>query len=203
MTSRRWFGLNAGASNWLWLGVAVIALDQWTKWLVVQRFDEFERLVLLPVLEFMRLHNEGAAFSFLDDAGGWLMGGRRGTLAVYGTDGIREMVHCPDQETVFQHANGRFDDLLVAVAEGRSKPPTLWAMAAHRWLKPLPLDGVAYVATLLRLDEDRWIISGRLTQGHGFAAIYTPMQWEVTYLLTPPTRAFAPRDRGARDRGSR
>jgi signal peptidase II len=71
MTSRRWFGLNAGASNWLWLGVAVIALDQWTKWLVVQRFEEFERLVLLPVLEFMRLHNEGAAFSFLDDAGGW------------------------------------------------------------------------------------------------------------------------------------
>jgi signal peptidase II len=71
MTSRRWFGLSAGASNWLWLGVAVIALDQWTKWLVVQRFEEFERLVLLPVLELMRLHNEGAAFSFLDDAGGW------------------------------------------------------------------------------------------------------------------------------------
>jgi signal peptidase II len=71
MTDRRWFGLSAGASNWLWLGIAVIALDQWTKWLVVQRFDEFERLVLLPVLEFMRLHNEGAAFSFLDDAGGW------------------------------------------------------------------------------------------------------------------------------------
>lgn len=71
MTSRRWFGLNAGASNWLWLGVAVIAFDQWTKWLVVQRFDEFDRLVLLPVLEFMRLHNEGAAFSFLSNAGGW------------------------------------------------------------------------------------------------------------------------------------
>jgi signal peptidase II len=71
MTRRRWFGLSAGASNWLWLGVAVIALDQWTKWLVVQRFEEFERLTLLPVLEFMRLHNEGAAFSFLDDAGGW------------------------------------------------------------------------------------------------------------------------------------
>jgi len=71
MTNRRWFGLSAGASNWLWLGVTVIALDQWTKWLVVQRFEEFERLTLLPVLELMRLHNEGAAFSFLSDAGGW------------------------------------------------------------------------------------------------------------------------------------
>jgi signal peptidase II len=72
MSARRWFSLQAGASNWLWLGVAVIVLDQWTKALVVQRLDEeFDRIVLLPVLELMRLHNEGAAFSFLDDAGGW------------------------------------------------------------------------------------------------------------------------------------
>ena len=71
MTERRWFGLNAGASNWLWLGVAVIVLDQWTKWLIVDRFDEFQQLVLLPVLEIMRLHNTGAAFSFLSNASGW------------------------------------------------------------------------------------------------------------------------------------
>jgi hypothetical protein len=132
----------------------------------------------------------GLMFARRFDAGGWLVGGRRGTLAVYGTDGVREMVHCPNQEIVFQHASGRFDDLLVAVGEQRDSPPTLWAISAHRWMKPLVLDGVAYVATLLRLDEDRWLLCGRLTQGMGFAAIYTPMQWEVTYLLTPPTRAF-------------
>jgi signal peptidase II len=71
MRERRWFGLQAGAANWLWLSVAVIALDQWTKALVAERFDELDRYVLLPMLELMRLHNEGAAFSFLDDAGGW------------------------------------------------------------------------------------------------------------------------------------
>ena len=71
MTERRWFGLNAGAANWLWLGVVVMALDQWTKWLIVERFDEFEPYVLLPVLEIMRLHNTGAAFSFLSNASGW------------------------------------------------------------------------------------------------------------------------------------
>ena len=71
MTERRWFGLSAGASNWLWLGVAVMVLDQWTKWLVVEHFEEFEELVLLPVLDLMRLHNTGAAFSFLSDASGW------------------------------------------------------------------------------------------------------------------------------------
>jgi signal peptidase II len=71
VSERRWFSLRSGASNWLWLGVAVIVLDQWTKSLVVDRFEEFDRIVLLPVLELMRLHNEGAAFSFLSDAGGW------------------------------------------------------------------------------------------------------------------------------------
>ncbi len=71
MSSRRWFALNAGASNWLWLSVAVIALDQVTKYLIREHFAEFEELVLLPVLEFMRLHNEGAAFSFLSGASGW------------------------------------------------------------------------------------------------------------------------------------
>jgi signal peptidase II len=71
MTERRWFSLHAGASNWLWLGVAVIVLDQWTKSLVVERLAEFDRVVLLPVLELMRLHNTGAAFSFLSDAAGW------------------------------------------------------------------------------------------------------------------------------------
>ena len=68
---RRWFSLQSGASNWLWVGVAVIALDQWTKSLIVERFEEFGGVVLLPVLELMRLHNEGAAFSFLSNAGGW------------------------------------------------------------------------------------------------------------------------------------
>jgi signal peptidase II len=71
MTERRWLSMNAGASNWLWLGVAVMALDQWTKWLIAERFDEFDEYVVLPVLDIMRLHNTGAAFSFLSDADGW------------------------------------------------------------------------------------------------------------------------------------
>jgi signal peptidase II len=71
MTERRWLSMNAGASNWLWLGVAVMVLDQWTKWLILERFDEFEEYVVLPVLDIMRLHNTGAAFSFLSDADGW------------------------------------------------------------------------------------------------------------------------------------
>ena len=63
--------LYKGGSRWLLLAGGVIALDQWTKSLVTARLDEFESVVLLPILDFMRLHNEGAAFSLLSDASGW------------------------------------------------------------------------------------------------------------------------------------
>ena len=60
-----------GALRWLVVAAIVVAFDQWTKLLIIEHFSEFESIVLLPVLEFMRLHNEGAAFSFLAGASGW------------------------------------------------------------------------------------------------------------------------------------
>lgn len=71
MTERRWLALNAGASNWLWLSMLVLILDQVSKRLIMHYFAEFEGVELLPMLAFMRLHNEGAAFNFLSEAGGW------------------------------------------------------------------------------------------------------------------------------------
>jgi hypothetical protein len=63
-------------------------------------------------------------------------------------------------------------------------------MSSRRWMKPLPLEGVQNVSALLRLDDSRWVVAGRLTNGQGFAAIYSPMQWELQPLQVPPTRAF-------------
>lgn len=71
MSERRWFGINAGASNWLWVSFVVMVLDQWVKGLVVERFDLYDSITVLPVLDITRLHNTGAAFSFLAGASGW------------------------------------------------------------------------------------------------------------------------------------
>ena len=59
------------ALRWLWLSVVVIALDQASKALIVAKLALYERRTPLPVLEITRLHNYGAAFSFLNDASGW------------------------------------------------------------------------------------------------------------------------------------
>jgi signal peptidase II len=59
---------------WLWLSLAVVALDQSTKFLVTRFLDLYERVEVLPVLDFTLLHNTGAAFSLLADASGWQRG---------------------------------------------------------------------------------------------------------------------------------
>jgi signal peptidase II len=56
---------------WLWLSIAVIALDQATKFLVARFLELYERVEVLPVLDFTLLHNTGAAFSLLAGASGW------------------------------------------------------------------------------------------------------------------------------------
>ena len=56
---------------WVWLSAIVVALDQFTKWFVVSRFGLYEILPVGPFLDLTRLHNEGAAFGLLSEAGGW------------------------------------------------------------------------------------------------------------------------------------
>jgi signal peptidase II len=59
---------------WLWLSVTIIAADQATKFLATRFLDLYERVVVLPVLDFTLLHNTGAAFSMLANASGWQRG---------------------------------------------------------------------------------------------------------------------------------
>ena len=61
----------SGRLVWLWLSVAVIGLDQWSKARIEQYLPLGGVRVLLPVLNLTRWHNPGAAFNFLAKAPGW------------------------------------------------------------------------------------------------------------------------------------
>src|SRR5450631_2761801 len=67
MTSDR----TRNAASWLFLSIAVVVLDQISKSYIAQHFGEFEFIRVLPVLDITRMHNVGAAFSFLASASGW------------------------------------------------------------------------------------------------------------------------------------
>ncbi|MDN3557136.1 signal peptidase II [Halomonas maura] len=57
--------------RWLWLAVAVVALDLGTKALASSLLAYAQPVVVLPFFNLTLLHNTGAAFSFLADHPGW------------------------------------------------------------------------------------------------------------------------------------
>jgi signal peptidase II len=57
--------------GWLPVTLAVILLDQITKYLITQHFQLYDMRPVLPVLDLTLMYNTGAAFSMLAMAGGW------------------------------------------------------------------------------------------------------------------------------------
>lgn len=60
------------ALSWLLLSLLVIALDQWTKHIVLGALEHLQRVEVIPgFLNWTLAFNTGAAFSFLADESGW------------------------------------------------------------------------------------------------------------------------------------
>lgn len=57
--------------RWLWLSLLVLLLDQASKQLAEASLQLYEQIPLLPFFNLTLAYNEGAAFSFLSDQGGW------------------------------------------------------------------------------------------------------------------------------------
>ena len=58
-------------NKWLGLSALVIVMDQFTKLLAVQSLTLYQAIPVFPGFNLTLMHNTGAAFSFLSDAGGW------------------------------------------------------------------------------------------------------------------------------------
>lgn len=57
--------------KWLWLSLLAVVLDQASKLAVAASMQLYESIPLIPFFKLTYVHNTGAAFSFLSDAGGW------------------------------------------------------------------------------------------------------------------------------------
>lgn len=64
-------GFRLANIGWLALSLIAIAIDQYTKYLASTHLTYGEPVPVMPMLNWTLLHNYGAAFSFLSDAGGW------------------------------------------------------------------------------------------------------------------------------------
>lgn len=57
--------------KWLWLTAGVVLIDQLSKLIASTYLTLHQPVELLPLFNLTLMHNSGAAFSFLSDAGGW------------------------------------------------------------------------------------------------------------------------------------
>ena len=57
--------------KWLSLSVVVVLLDQLTKYIATISLVMYKPIAVMPMFNWTLMHNPGAAFSFLHDAGGW------------------------------------------------------------------------------------------------------------------------------------
>ena len=132
----------------------------------------------------------GVLFAQRYDAGGWLLGGRQGWVALCSASGVHVAVQAPDADTDILCASGRIDGVFAAIGMRSDGPPLLLCLAGGHWLTPLPLDGVAHLSAFVRYSEEHWLIGGRLEAGGGFVADYVPRERMARVLPTPHNRSF-------------
>ncbi|EAS42910.1 lipoprotein signal peptidase [Photobacterium profundum] len=72
-SSKQGLTLKQSGIRWLLLAVLVFIIDIGSKFLVMNTMDYGwpNRIEILPFFNLLYVHNYGAAFSFLNDAGGW------------------------------------------------------------------------------------------------------------------------------------
>ena len=61
----------SGMFRWLSISVIVVAFDLYSKHLIQQSFVFGDLHSVTSFFDLVRYHNEGSAFGFLNDAGGW------------------------------------------------------------------------------------------------------------------------------------
>ncbi|MFZ2988423.1 signal peptidase II [Ideonella sp.] len=73
MARKTFSNRSSGLSLWVWLGIAavIILLDQFTKVLILGNFELGDSRTVTSFFNVVRVHNTGAAFSFLAGASGW------------------------------------------------------------------------------------------------------------------------------------
>ena len=57
--------------KWLWLSLLAVILDQGSKLAITSSMQLYQSIQIMPYFNLTYVHNTGAAFSFLSEAGGW------------------------------------------------------------------------------------------------------------------------------------
>ena len=112
-------------------------------------------------------------------SGRWLVGGADGSLALVSAGGLNETIAGSDERTAFDLFSGDLDDLAVIATQGSDGAASVRALVGRRWLRGVDVDRVREIRGLARIEDARWLLAGCDVDGRGFAAVYSPLEWDV------------------------
>jgi hypothetical protein len=93
-------------------------------------------------------------------------------------------------EIAFDHFDGAIDDVALASGRGANGKPVFVAHIDGRWREPLVLAELSRVATISRIDESEWLVTGETNDGESFAASVSPVMRRMKRLRSQPVRVF-------------
>jgi eukaryotic-like serine/threonine-protein kinase len=120
----------------------------------------------------------------------WLVGYGQASLASFSSDGMLDAVDLSSKVRRLEAFDGELGDLAVLIDCTDNGRPLLRAMSAWRWVRPIPLERVTAISSLARVGDAQWLIAGRGADDAGLVAVYSPLEFEMKLLPTPPVRAF-------------
>jgi len=121
--------------------------------------------------------------------GRWSVWDDDGTVFTISSEGVTDVQRVAPG-ICFERVSGDLDDLAVLVGRSPSGPPMLCGRAGKRWVRPLQLTDVSAVASIAQVEDARWLIAGRNTDGTGYAAVYSPLEWRVERLPSNDVPAY-------------
>jgi hypothetical protein len=132
--------------------------------------------------------------------GAWVLAGSDGRAFVYRSGDAAEPLPEWNRDHAFTAASGDPEDVAVFVAHRPQSPPVLLGMTGRRWMRPMFLRGAGAISDVARISDTRFLVSGTLEAGHGFACIYDPLLWEHGDFVETPGGLIACSAK-ARDQG--
>src|SRR5262249_29090848 len=122
-------------------------------------------------------------------SGRWGVGADDGTVITISSEGVTDLRQLATGVR-FERVSGDLNDLAVLVGSAEGGPPTLYARSNKRWLRPLQLFDVSEVLSIAQVEDARWMIAGRNADGTGYAAVYSPLEWNIERFASPNVPSY-------------
>jgi serine/threonine protein kinase len=120
----------------------------------------------------------------------WLVAADGGRLVEVAREGTTVVAESNDPSIDFLDVDGDLEDFAVVLGRSHGRAPLLCTRIGKRWLLPFEVTDASHISGLARVDDERWLVTGRNREGQAWAALYRPLSLELTPVATPVARAL-------------